>query len=111
MQKDRQLTEIDQQVLLKLFHFSIHRYSEVNERFLSSSLMIFSSQVRRRAQQLLLFMLAYQPFTFEILVDPIAQVLNKPDDEHHDQLKVQSFFFFDQTEREILLGLSLCSSR
>ncbi|CAF4657490.1 unnamed protein product [Rotaria sp. Silwood1] len=67
----RTLTEIDQQVIFKLFELSIHRYSEV----------------RRQAQSYLFTMLSHFFFSHQIILDRINELLNKSDEVDHDQFK------------------------
>ncbi|CAF3366761.1 unnamed protein product [Rotaria socialis] len=65
------LTEIDKQVILKLFELSIHRYSEV----------------RRDAQGYLFSVLNRYLFSYQVIVDRIIELLNSPSDIDHDQIK------------------------
>ncbi|UJR35822.1 hypothetical protein I4U23_028569 [Adineta vaga] len=65
------LTEIDKQVILKLFELSIHRYSEV----------------RRNAQVYLFHILRRYLFSYQVIIDRILELLNSPDEADHDQIK------------------------
>ncbi|CAF3768327.1 unnamed protein product [Rotaria sp. Silwood1] len=67
----RTLTQIDQQVIFKLFELSIHRYSEV----------------RRQAQIYLFTMLSHFFFSHQIILDRIIELLDKTDDVDHDEIK------------------------
>ncbi|CAF1622524.1 unnamed protein product, partial [Adineta ricciae] len=65
------LTEIDKQVILKLFELSIHRYSEV----------------RRNAQVYLFHILRRYLFSYQVIIDRILELLNSPGEADHDQIK------------------------
>ncbi|CAF3500880.1 unnamed protein product, partial [Rotaria sp. Silwood1] len=65
------LTEIDKQVILKLFELSINRYSEV----------------RRDAQGYLFSVLNRYLFSYQVIVDRIIELLNSPGEADHDQIK------------------------
>ncbi|CAF4617031.1 unnamed protein product, partial [Rotaria sp. Silwood2] len=67
----RTLTEIDQQVICKLFELSIHRYSEV----------------RRQAQSYLFTMLSRFFLSYQIILDRIIELLTKSDEVDHDEIK------------------------
>ncbi|CAF3979958.1 unnamed protein product, partial [Rotaria sordida] len=67
----RTLTEIDKQIVLKLFNLSINRYSEV----------------RQKAQFELFAILNHYHFSFQIIVDRIVELLNKPGETDHHQIK------------------------
>ncbi|CAF1560656.1 unnamed protein product [Rotaria magnacalcarata] len=71
MSNFRTLTDIDQQVIIKLFELSIHRYSEV----------------RRQAQTYLFTMLSRFFFSYQVILDRIVELLNKPDEVDHDKIK------------------------
>ncbi|CAF2908164.1 unnamed protein product, partial [Rotaria sp. Silwood2] len=65
------LTEIDKQVILKLFELSIHRYSEV----------------RRHAQVYLFHILRRYLFSYQVIVNRILELLDNPGEADHDQIK------------------------
>jgi proteasome activator subunit 4 len=65
------LTEIDKQVVFKLFELSINRYSEV----------------RRQAQSYLFTILSRFFFSYQIILDYIIELLNKFNEVDHDQIK------------------------
>jgi len=65
------LTEIDRDVILKLFELSINRYGEV----------------RRDAQGYLFSVLNRYLFSYQVIVDRIIQLLNSPDEVEHDRIK------------------------
>ena len=65
------MTEVDQEVVLKLFELSINRYSEV----------------RRQAQTYLFTILSRFFFSYQIILDRIVELLNRPDEVDHDQIK------------------------
>ncbi|UJR10196.1 hypothetical protein I4U23_014411 [Adineta vaga] len=67
----RTLTEIDQQVIFKLFDLSINRYGEV----------------RRQAQNELFRILSRFFFSYHIILDRIVELLNQTNDVDHDQIK------------------------
>ncbi|CAF1410376.1 unnamed protein product, partial [Rotaria sordida] len=67
----RTLTQIDQQVIFKLFELSIHRYSEV----------------RRQAQIYLFTMFSQFFFSYQVIVDRIIELLDKSDEVDHDEIK------------------------
>ncbi|CAF3716099.1 unnamed protein product [Rotaria sp. Silwood1] len=64
-------TEIDKQIVLKLFELSINRYSEI----------------RCNAQMKLLSIFNQFSFSYQIIVDCIYELLNKQDEVDHDQIK------------------------
>ncbi|CAF4255170.1 unnamed protein product, partial [Adineta steineri] len=65
------LTEIDKQVIFKLFELSIHRYGEV----------------RRNAQVYLFHILRRYLFSYQVIIDRILELLDKPGEADHDQIK------------------------
>ncbi|UJR24623.1 hypothetical protein I4U23_005997 [Adineta vaga] len=65
------LTDIDEKILLKLFDFSINRYS----------------QIRSKSQMDLFFMLTHYSFSFEIIIDRFVQLFNTHEEVDHDQIK------------------------
>ncbi|CAF1048161.1 unnamed protein product [Adineta steineri] len=65
------LTDIDKEIILKLFKLSMNRYSEI----------------RRQAQNDLLCLLKSYRFSFQIILHQIIQLLNKSDEDNHDQIK------------------------
>ncbi len=65
------MTEIDKQVVFKLFELSINRYSEV----------------RRQAQSYLFTILSRFFFSYQIILDYIIELLNKFNEVDHDQIK------------------------
>ncbi|CAF2652171.1 unnamed protein product [Rotaria sp. Silwood2] len=73
----RTLTEIDQQVIRKLFELSIHRYSEV----------------RRQAQSYLFTMLSRFYLLYRIILDRIIELLTKSDEVDHDEIKGCLYIF------------------
>ena len=68
------MTHTDRQIILKLFELSINRYSEV----------------RRQAQSKLFSVLQCYQFSFQVIVDRIAELLDRLDETDHDQIKVCS---------------------
>jgi predicted metal-dependent peptidase len=71
------MTDIDKQMLLKLFELSINRYSEV----------------RREAQRYLFAILQYYRCSYEFIIDRIVQILDSSGDVDHDQVKVCLLIF------------------
>ncbi|CAF4273501.1 unnamed protein product, partial [Rotaria magnacalcarata] len=65
------LSEIDKQVILKLFELSIHRYGEV----------------RRNAQVYLFHILRRYLFSYQVVIDRILELLDNPGEADHDQIK------------------------
>ncbi|CAF1134879.1 unnamed protein product [Rotaria sordida] len=65
------LNDIDKQIILKLFELSINRYSEV----------------RCAAQTELFKVLKYYQFSFQVIIDRIAELFNTQDEVDHDQIK------------------------
>ncbi|CAF0754546.1 unnamed protein product [Rotaria sp. Silwood1] len=65
------LTDIDRQVILKLFELSIHRYSEV----------------RCNAQVDLFYILRCYLFSYQVIIDHILELLDNSDGANHDQIK------------------------
>ncbi|CAF3512541.1 unnamed protein product, partial [Rotaria sordida] len=65
------LTEIDRQVILKLFELSIHRYGEV----------------RRNAQVYLFHILRRYLFSYQVIIDRILELFDNPGAADHDQIK------------------------
>ncbi|CAF4971511.1 unnamed protein product, partial [Rotaria sp. Silwood1] len=65
------LTDIDRQVILKLFELSIHRYSEV----------------RRNAQVYLFHILRRYLFSYQVIINRILELFDNPREADHDQIK------------------------
>lgn len=71
------MTDIDKQMVLKVFELSINRYSAI----------------RRRAQTGLFALLKYYRYSYEFLIDRIVQILDSSNDVDHDQVKVCRLMF------------------
>ena len=71
MSNFRTLTEIDRQVLDKLFDLSINRYSEV----------------RRQAQTYLFTLFSRFFFSYQLIIDRVIDFLTKADPVHHYEVK------------------------
>ncbi|CAF1230849.1 unnamed protein product [Adineta steineri] len=66
------LNEINKEIIFKLFELSINRYSEV----------------RRKAQNDLLYLFSRIHFSYQVIVDRIVELLKNTSEPDHDQIKV-----------------------
>ena len=92
----RILTEIDKQVVLKLFELAIHRYSEVSHTIIVSrkSFPLVYQKVRRQAQTYLFTILSRFFFSYQLILDRLVELLDSSQEIDHDQIKGCLYIIF-----------------
>ncbi len=88
------MTDIDKQIVFKLFELSINRYSEVNEIFFVLKILIEVFQVRRKSQKELFSILRCYRCSYHLIVDRLVELLDSSGEADHDQIKVGLLSFF-----------------